>query len=228
MSGNRIIDNERISWGGKGDNRLNYQMIFEEKDPAREEEIEERQHADMEKLLAQRDREWKKKLAEARTRAFNEGKELGARQGYKEAQNEIDGKLSLIEEGLHAAHAEWKERQEILEPGLLDLVFDITESILGIPVENPAIRDQLENELGELLQKVDTQTRPRLLVSESDYEYVLKLKDRHCPNSTISIRASERCNPGEFELDTDRETMVRNFRTMLRDFADNLTLPSWK
>lgn len=228
MSGNRIINNERISWRSEGEDRLNYQMIFEEKDPEQEEQIAERQRADMEKQLAQRDREWKRKLAEARTKAFNEGKELGLRQGYKEAREEIDGKLSVIEEGLRAAHAEWKERQESLEPGLLDLVFDIAESILGIPVENPAIRDQLDTELGELLQKVDKETRPRLLVSERDYEYVLKLKDRHCPNSTVSIRASDRCNPGEFELDTDRETMVRNFQTMLRDFADNLTLPSWK
>jgi len=232
MSGNRIIDNERINWGSEGGNRLNYQMIFEDRDPADEAEAEseaaERQRVDTEKLLARRDREWKRKLAEARTKAFNEGKALGLRQGYKQASGEVDDKLKVIELGLHAAHEEWKDRQEALEPGLLDLVFDIAEAILAIPVENPSIREQLDEELGALLQKVDEETKPVLLVSGSDYEYVRRLKEKHSPNTTVNIRVSDRCNPGEFELDTERETVLRNFRTMLRDFADNLALPTWK
>src|SRR5699024_3975550 len=103
----------------------------------------EEEKIDIKALLRKRDRMWKIRLKNAREDAFSRGFEDGRQQGIEQARAEIDRKLASLERAFSKAHEEWKDRQELLDPGLLDLVFDIAESILEIPVTNMNLRKKL-------------------------------------------------------------------------------------
>lgn len=227
MNKPKIIDDRQIDWTPEETSRLSYEMIFEEEFSSHEGDEESGEEQDIETLLEKRDEEWKKKLEEACETAYQEGKEDGLKEGLEQARSEIDTKLKALEDAFRQAHSEWQERQQILETGLLDLVFEISESILGIPVENPAIRQKLDRELTHLLQKTEEQTKPLLLVSEADFEYIQRLKEEIAPKTTINIRPDKNFNSGEFKLETNHETVVHKFQTMLNDFKESLSLPSW-
>lgn len=228
MRNQKVLQNNQISWFNEGSKRLNYQMIFNESEVKNEEDEYTEESTDINQLLDERDARWKRKLEQVRNEAYAEGFNAGQTEGLDTARAEIDQKLSVIRQALDEAHAEWKTRQEILEPGLLDMVFEISESILGIPVENPAIRESIEEKLTPLLQKVNEQSQPILWVAEEDLEFIKSLKNDFSKSMVLNIQTSEECNPGEFRLETNEETVVQSFQEMLQEFKKTLMLPSWK
>lgn len=225
MNKRKILDDKQINWYKKGDSRLSYQMIFEDTPPGQK--IDEDEIPDTEELLKKSEQKWQERLIKAREEMYARGMEEGKKKGRQQAVEEIDSKLGQIENVLREVHQEWQERQKLLEPGLLDLAFDLAEAILEIPVENPAIRKKIDKELNHLLQKVEEQTKPVLWCSKEDFEYIKKLNKENAPQKAIHIRISKDCNPGEFKLETNRETIVHNFKTMLGDLKNSLSLPSW-
>lgn len=224
MNKPKIIDDSQINWNREETSRLSYEMIFKEQFSS---DTKEEDELDIEELLEKKQQEWKKKLQQATEEAYQNGLDEGLKKGLEEARSEIDIKLKGLENAFQEAHVEWQERQQILETGLLNLVFEISETILGMPVENPAIREKLDGELGPLLQKLEEHTKPFLLVSEADFEYVQRLKDRIAPKTTVTIHPDKTFNSGEFKLETNHETVVHQFQTMLSDFKESLSLPLW-
>jgi len=140
----------------------------------------------------------------------------------------VEDKVEQLAQIIEKAHHDWKERHRLLNPGLLDLVFDMVEKIVGLPVENPAIREQLEEKLSGLLHETEDQIKPQLWVSQKDYRFVEDLVQKYAPELSLSIRISEECNPGEFEFETKKETVVHRFKEKLTDLREKMTLPSWR
>jgi flagellar biosynthesis/type III secretory pathway protein FliH len=233
MEDQKILHTEEINWYEEDQNRLDYEVAFDgngykksPKDDSHEDPVNEQQ-VDVKQLINKRDKKWEKRLAKVRKEARQEGYEQGYEKGFNDAEQEIDGKLDHLEHLVENAHSQWIERQKMLNPGLLDLVFDIVEEIVGLPVENPEIREQLEDELSVLFHETDSQVKPQLWVSEEDYEFVKGLIEKYSPELSLSLRVSEDYNTGEFEFETDKETVVHCFREKLADFKENITLPSW-
>ncbi|MEX0722422.1 MAG: FliH/SctL family protein [Gracilimonas sp.] len=225
MRSQKVLNNDQVKWYDGGQTRLNYQMIFNEV-----EEKEEASGVDFEELearLNERDQSWKIKLQAEKEKAFAAGFETGRSDGLEAARNEIDGKLEVIRSAIEKGHEEWQQRQEMIEPGILDLAFEISETILGIPVKNKKVRQNLTNKLTPIFRKLDQGSKPILKVSAYDLEHVQELKEEYASKITMFIESDEACNPGEFELDTDDETIVLKFKEMLKEFKKNLGLPSW-
>lgn len=221
------MDNNQISWQDEGNARLSYQMIFDDRPPVAERE--DRENApDIDELLKENDRKWQEKLKNTRLKVFEAGLKEGRQQGLEQARAEIDQKLADLKQVFREAHQDWKETQKLLEPGLLDMAFDLSEAILSIPVENPAIREKMEKVLGPLLQKVDEQSKPVLWISEVDFKYIEAIKRDYSPQTPLNIRVDKDFNSGEFKLETRRETVVHQFKTLLSDLKDSLSLPSWQ
>lgn len=226
MRSQKVLSNQQIKWYDEGTTRLNYQLIFNEaKEDSKESLYNENE---IKKRLESRDAAWKKKLQQAKKEAYKDGFEAGKQEGIQEAGKEIDAKLNVIRNAIEDGHAEWKQRQEIIEPGMLDLVFEISESILGVPVRDEKIRKQLLETLRPIFQKLDESCKPIIKVCEKDLEPVKALKEEYAPKMTMHFEVNEDCNPGEFILDTDDETIVHKFREMLKEFKKNLSLPTWK
>lgn len=228
-----VLHTDELNWYEEDENRLDYDLAFngsgyKKSDDNNKEKVKSEPKVDVKKLIKKRDDKWEKRLTKAREEAFEEGRECGYEQGFHDAEQQVDDKLQRLEQLIVKAHQDWSQRHEVLNPGLLDLVFDMVEKIVGLPVENPQIREQLEEKLSALLHETDDEIKPQLWVSEQDYRFVEDLLEKYAPELSLSIRVSEDCNPGEFEFETQNETVVHRFREKLADLKDNMTLPSWK
>jgi len=224
MSSRKILDEKKINWNRNDQATLSYRMIFDEIHP--ETQVEE-EAPDYEQILEDTNREWEERLKKARQEAFEAGVAEGEESGYQRAASELDNKLIKIESHLQKAHHEWQERQKMIDPGVLDMAFDLAGAILQVPVENPEIRKNLEQELGPLLQRIDETTKPVLWISEHDQELINDIREDYAPGATVNVRVNSELNTGEFKLETSRETVVHKFNVMLQDLKDSLTLPSW-
>jgi flagellar biosynthesis/type III secretory pathway protein FliH len=229
MSFYKVIDNDKITWNQKDSAKLDYRMIFEDHDAEKEKKIKEQKKAEIREILKENDAEWESELKKASEKAYQKGLSQGLEQGYQDAQKEIDEKFKSLEKAFTSAYEEWSQRQKELEPGLLDTAFYLAEKIVGIPIENDQIRIRMEKELSGLLRKLDTESRPTILVSKCDYDFAEKLIKKNNPETLVHLGVSDECNPGEFVFETEREMVVQKFRLILNEFRKNLTsLPTWK
>ncbi len=233
----RVLDENQINWYKNDSTRLNYKMLFgdeHDSEIASQEmpEPNKEQLLDPEELVKKaqedRDQKWKIKVEKTRSEAHQAGYEEGFKAGFEQAQQEIEEKLTLVQQMIEQGQNEWKKRQELIDPGVLDLAFEIAEGIIGVPIEHPDLRNTLELSLGPLLERIDNQSKPVLLVAENDYEYILKLKDEYAPETFVKIRVSEDCQPGEFHFESTQEVVVKNVKQSLKDFRKNIPIPTWK
>jgi flagellar biosynthesis/type III secretory pathway protein FliH len=227
MKSRRILQSDHIDWDENGSSRINYSTVFDQNQATAEPEAPEQTGPDYRELLHAKEKQWQKKLKQSRKEAFEEGVNQGYRQGLEEARAELDRHLAVLEHTFEQAHREWRERQQLLEPGLIELAFDVAECILGIPLEHTSVRTRLQEELSKILEDLDEQVKPQLWISEQDYNYVEKLIDGYVHTGSVGIKISAECKPGEFKFESDRKTVVCNFQKMLGDFRAKLTLPEW-
>lgn len=240
MKTQRVLDENQINWYKNDSTRLNFKMLFGEEQESEVITAEERVPRDysepvspnaeelVKKAQEDRDQKWKIKVEKTRSEAHLAGYEEGYKAGFEQAQQEIEEKLTVVQQMIEQGQNEWKKRQELIDPGVLDLAFEIAEAIIGVPIEHPDLRNTLELSLGPLLERIDNQSKPVLLVAESDYEYILKLKEEYVPETFVKIRVSEDCQPGEFHFESTQEVVVKNVKQTLRDFRKNIPVPTWK
>jgi flagellar biosynthesis/type III secretory pathway protein FliH len=223
----RFLDQDEVQWQKESVSRLNYDMIFDSSPDMDESEELRQQNDELENKLAEQEKKWQARLRKMEVEAFEKGFQKGKVTGKTEAEAEIDQKLLGIEEILKTAHEEWNEVQTLLEPGILDLSFEIAEEILKLPLEHEELRERLSEELHSLLQKMDDGSKAAIHVSRSDYEMINSLVEEYRNRLTVHLTMVEDCNPGEFKFETKRETIVKDFKLQLQDFKDALNLPSW-
>lgn len=226
MRSQKVLSNQQIKWYDEETTRLNYQVIFNEAKESSSDALFD--EAEIRRRLETRDVAWKKKLEQEKEKAYRAGYEAGLAEGYETAHKETDAKLEVIRNSIRDGHEEWRQRQEILEPGMLDLAFELSEAILGIPVEDEQLRKNMLDTLRPIFQKLDGASKPVIKVCESDLEPVKALKEEYASELTMYFEVQSDCNPGEFILETDDETIVHKFREMLKELKKNLSLPTWK
>lgn len=223
----KVLNSGMVEWSEKESRRLSFDMVFKELHQEAEPEEQVEVQPDPEVLLADLNREWEARMEEAVQQAREEGRNEGRQEGYAQASKEFDHRLHSVNELLQAGHEEWKQRQELLEPGILDLVFELCEGILGVPVENQHLENALKNRLLPILQQLEEQTKPVIRVSERELDTVKMLKEVFAPKMHIIIESDPKLNPGEFEVETNEEHLVHTFRAMLSDLRNDMDLPTW-
>ena len=236
MKNQRVLNTEQINWFNENSTRLNYHLLFDEDphenttpDTLADSAMQQFEHSEalQSDVMHERDQKWKIKVKKTRETAFAEGFEAGKKQGMEEARTELEEKLQFINSTLEAGRTAWKHRQEMLDPGLLDLAFDIAEAILGIPIDQSEIRKSLELSLGPILERTDEQSKPVLLVAENDFEYIQQLKADYAPKTFLKIRVDASCKPGEFRFESTDEVVIYNCKNALREFRKSLSVPTW-
>ncbi len=231
----KVLDNNQVTWFKENSTRLNYNMIFDDgelleqqiKEQQTKEKIRIEHEIRINEIISERDKKWKNKLKKVEKEAFKKGFEEGKAEGRSEALEELDTKVGEIARVVEAGHSEWKKRQELMDPGLLDIAFHISESILGIPVENPEMRKSLELSLGPIFERIDEESKPVLLVAESDFEFITSLKERFT-NTFVRIKVDEQCLPGEFTFESTDEQVVHSCRNVLQEFRKSIPIPTWE
>ncbi len=216
----KIIDRNRFSWEDDDRFRLDYTKVFEDR-----KHVAGPQGPDIDQVLQEKLKEWNERLENTRRQAFDQGYRQGHDEGVALARRELDQRLDGMAGQFRAAADEWKATMELLKPGLLNLVFDLAEAILEVPVTNGTMRNKLERELHELLQDLEKDSRPVLWVSREDHDMVASLVTEYEGSTGVMVRVGNTCKPGEYQLETSRERIVRDFREILKDFKDSLILP---
>ena len=235
MKNSRVLDNEQINWYKENSTKLNYKMLFNEKKVPNEilgsqeaEAVELSPEEILEQARIERDQKWRFKVNKAKEDAYAQGYEEGKAAGYMHAQYDLEGKLDFINSTIEKGLEEWKKRQELIDPGILDLAFEIAETILGFPIEHVELKNKLESTLGPLFENIDDQSKPILVVSESDYEYIQLLKEKYAPHSFIKVRIDQTCRSGEYRFESTREVIVQNVKNTLKEFRKTLPIPTWE
>jgi len=235
MNDQKILSGDEISWYEDEETCLDYRMVFEgdevvgnERDKKSLKSEQEEENVNVRALLKERDEKWKKRFKKVNEETFKKGFQRGEQHGIEQTRKEMDERFARLEDLFKKAHEEWVNRQDALNPGMLDLVFDIVETVVDLPMEHVTMKEHLEKELSVLLYNIDEGIKPVLNICEEDYNFVAELVEKYAPKITIDIRKSDNYNPGEFEFDTDKETVVYKFKEIVKDFRENLTLPTWK
>lgn len=217
----KIIDKDHFVFNEDTSKRLNYRMIFGEAsdDPvAQTASVEERYRLE----IAQLRRTMQTEIEMAREEGFRRGHESGYGEGFTAASEALDRRTVVIEKALQEAHRDWRQIQEELHPGVLKMIFEICEAVLGIPMEDAAIRKPMEAELIVLFQELDAASKPVLWVNENDITFATDLISRFAKRIGFQVRPSEKCKPGEYQIETNKERIVRDYKLMLREFVENM------
>ncbi|MCC5926862.1 MAG: hypothetical protein JJU41_09920 [Bacteroidetes bacterium] len=229
----RVIDKKAINWQEQSSSKLNYQLIFDgtAKKDAKHDHVAESGEApapetpDIEEILHQRRLEEERNLMKARNEAFEEGRSQGHKEGYAKATDDMQHKVAFLEEALRDAHKAWQQNQDILKGDILSLAFEIAEAVVGVPLKLPEIKQRIESELVSMIQELDSISQPVLWVAREDFEFVESLVEEYGGRSGIILRVGSTCKPGEYQLETNKEKVVRDYKVILNDFRESLALP---
>lgn len=222
----RIIEKESFIWQDENRSRLNYQNLFDQNQERQgEEDVAAEPVVDIEEVLRKRSLEEEKRLAVVQNEAYEKGLREGRQEGYDRSRSEMEHMTVMLERAIREAHEAWKQQQELLSPGLLNLAFEMAEAIIGIPVDNPELKERLEQELIPLVDKLERVSQPVLWVASEDYEYIEHLIEKYADKSGIMLRVGNNCKPGEYQLETNEKKVQRDYKAMLNDFRESLMLP---
>lgn len=227
MTGKKYIEQDTIHWQSQKVSKLNYDTIFSDSDKGNESEAFMAEIESLKKQLAEQERSWQSKLRKMEVSSYERGYLKGKEVGKKEAEDLFEDKLNRLQSLFEKSHEEWKEIWSELEPGILDLIFDISEEILGIPVTSDKMKEIVTQQLNRLLQKMDDEYKASIIISENDTDLLSELIQEYENRLTVRLTTDSELNPGEFKFETKREQVVRDFKKQLKDFKESLNLPTW-
>lgn len=210
--------------------KINYESLFHSDgvyDPSgnREKEQEELYTAgQVKQILVEKEEEWNLKLESevkaASESAFREGFESGV----KKARKELNDSVSSVMSALKSVDSHLEELMNQVKPHIANMAFDIAEKILALPVKNEILNERVTNEIEQIINDLESNTRVIVDVAESDLETVREKLGDMQRTEHIVLRASAELQSGEYRVDTNREQIVKQFRKKLKDFRESITL----
>lgn len=231
---NNVIDSNNLQVDTGECRRLSYKMLFSDSPHAKSNGTETRGDRDPitlkehQKNLREAEEKWQVKLEEVSAEAYQKGLEEGFKKGEKKAQAVMEQKGELMKEVVCGIENHINELMDELKPRIATLVFDITEKILGLPLKSEKLGKEVTEEVGKLLLSFDRDIHVKLIVSSSDYGFMVRaLKD--LPNAErVQLSKSDELSTGEYTVDTENERIVKNFKKMLLDFRDEVALEEFE
>ncbi len=222
MIGNgKIINNDTLNSNGQNWTRLSYEMLFQEK-PSRNNGY--KTNIEVNELLKENDLEWEARLEEAKQQAREEALKEGYSEGKKDALNEVKQHLLPIREAIADVDGRINKLMNELKPHLANLVFNLTEKVLEVPVYNEDLQHRVGEEVHKILGEIEEGTKIKIAVSPEDYQIISDLTSSGDLLKKTDIHYDKSLNPGEYRIETRYELIVKNFRKMLNDLKESTAL----
>lgn len=231
---NNIIDSNNLLVETGESRRLSYEMLFNDvehvnnngknKKGTHEEVSFDKQRKNQEKT----EDEWKLKLEKARSEAYQQGLDEGIKKGEEKAISHINQQVEWINNAVSDVENHISELMDDLKPHVATLVFDITEKILGLPVKSEKLGEQVMEEIQNLVTSFDRDIQVKLVVSESDYGFIVRALKELSHSERIQLNKSDELSVGEYTVDTSNERIVKNFKKMLFDFREEVALEDFE
>lgn len=231
---NNIIDSNNLQVETGESRRLSYEMLFNDavhvnnNGNDKNGTHEEVPFKEQQKTQKKTEDEWKLKIEKAKSEAYQKGLEEGIKKGEEKAISHINQKVEWMNDAVSDIENHISELMDDLKPHVATLVFDITEKILGLPVKSEKLGKQVTEEIQKLVSSFDRDIQVKLVVSASDYGFIVRAL-KELPNSErIQLTKSNELSVGEYTVDTSNERIVKNFRKMLLDFREEVALEDFE
>src|SRR5699024_2314468 len=140
-----------------------------------------------------------------------------------EAKDEFKKRLSSIKEMMKKMEHQFNDILEELKPHIAGLVFEMTEKVLDVPLLHSKIHERVHDEVLQLVEKLDKQLHIRVTVAEEDYEMIKKALEKNDHLDYFTLRVDEKHKPGEYVVETEKETIIKNFKKMVSDFKESIS-----
>ncbi|TVQ12157.1 MAG: hypothetical protein EA364_09225 [Balneolaceae bacterium] len=215
-----IISGKNLEVKANGVTRIGYEDYFKTvvKQPGMDPQAQ---------ALAKLEQEWTEKLVAARKEEAEKAYKQGFNDGQKLSKANAEQHLENFKKTMKDADSRIQGLIHEVKPGITDLIFDLAEKVMEIPVESDMLRMKVAQELDGLLQQLDITSRIRLQVSTEDYEHIFSMIQETHHSDKLSIQMLDDLNPGEYQLDTDQEKVVKDFREILKDYRQQLLSNDW-
>lgn len=209
--------------------KLSYDMLFQnaayesETENATAEEPELLTPEEVEKLLQERDEQWEARLQEECARAKQSGLDEGTVTGKAKAEEAMQLRLVSIQEMMGEMDHEFNQALEELKPHMAALVFEIIEKVLDIPFQHAELQERVQEEIVKFVEILDEELHVKVTVSEQDFEAVGQTLDKRKGVDHFTLRPDEGCKPGEYVIETKKESIIKNFKKMVADFKETIS-----
>lgn len=209
--------------------KLSYDMLFDnssyesEAENAVAEEPEMLTPEQVEELLQERDEQWENRLQQARVEAKEEGIEEGLARGKAQAEAVMEERVGSIQEMMSEMDEEFNQALEELKPHIAALVFEIIEKVLDIPFRHAQLQEKVQDEIIKFVEILDEKLHVKVTVSEMDFEPIQQALEKHKDIEHFTLRYGAQCQPGEYIIETKKESIIKNFKKMVADFKESIS-----
>jgi flagellar biosynthesis/type III secretory pathway protein FliH len=221
-----ITDNSRIQGI-----RINYESLFsgqnrdfdsDEGNTSRSEEIYTAEQ--VKNLIGEHEKQLLEQMEAELESAKKEAYRKGFETGLNKAKSEMNSSIGSVLNALKSVDAHVDELMNQVKPHIATMVFELAEKILALPVKNEILNERVSNEIEQIINDLESNTRVTVDVAESDLKIVESRIEAMPDSDHIVLRASGELNPGEYRVDTNREQIVKQFRKNLQDFRESVNL----
>ncbi len=209
--------------------KLSYDMIFENGasghggDTATAERPSSYSAEEVDKMLQERDDQWKQRLVKECDEARESGFAAGYDEGQTKAEEIYEKQFATLEGMMNELDTEIKGVFDALKPHVDGLIFSITEKVLDIPFEDKRLQQRVQDEVIRFVETLDEALQIRVKLSEADYEGVRRALDDKTGIDNITLRVDETQKPGEYAIETKKECIIKNFKKMVADFKESIS-----
>lgn len=209
--------------------KLSYHMLFDngsyesETDDVTAEEPKLLTPEEVESLLDERDQEWETRLDDARSMAYQQGVQEGIAQGKAEAEATFNERLTAIRNMMAEMDQEFNQALEKLKPHMASLVFEIIEKVLDVPFHHPKMQTRVQDEITKFVELLDEELHVKVSVSPKNFKTLEQAIGSNHNAKHVTLRADESCKPGEYVIETKRESIIKNFKKMVADFKESIS-----
>ncbi|MGF1670548.1 MAG: FliH/SctL family protein [Balneolaceae bacterium] len=211
--------------------KINYESLFKRDhesfgtDNEKNHTAEEIYTADqVKKLIEERELHWQKVKEEEVKEEIKKAYQIGFEDGLQKAKKEIGDSTGSILKALKSVDSHVESLMNQVKPHIADMVFDLAEKIIAMPVKSKILNERVTNEIEQIISELERSTKVTVDVAESDLKVVQKRIEDMPDSEHIILRASKELNPGEYRVDTNREQIVKQFRKSLQDFRESIIL----
>ncbi|TNE71801.1 hypothetical protein EP331_08470 [bacterium] len=214
----KLIYRERLQQDEVEKTRLSYEDLFQVKT---DEEV------DYQEVLERNNLEWTRRVNETRQLAIKEGYDAGLTDGETQARKRIDEQLHHFEAALMEIDRRLHQTIEEIKPGIVSLVFDMAEKVIGVPVENDSLKTWVVDTVRTTLETITDHSKIKITVAEADYDAVKELMEKLPEFKKVTVTYTGRLNPGEFEIDSPHHAVLNSFSKKLDDLRAAAPLNDW-
>jgi flagellar biosynthesis/type III secretory pathway protein FliH len=207
--------------------KLSYDMLFDNNSPWEENGSDEASQAvspeEMQQQLQEKEVQWQKRLEKERSAAEEAGFKKGFTEGKAEAEEQCLKQIAGFEGVMKQMDIAYDQALEELKPHVAGLVFDLTEKVLDIPFKHKKLRECVREEVAQLIEKLDDELHIKVMLSEADFDMMQEAFEHDEEMNHITLRMDAELNPGEYEVETKKECIIKNFKKMVADFKESVS-----